>query len=412
MLDFCFVQRGFEYQVISDTTAWSKIRALRINYSHHAIPCDYLIKPHDLLFEEGVREDIQITAADTEIRIDGMTDELALIFRFLSRYEEYLPHERDAHDRYMSSNSELVKLNLHHQPVADQLNKKIWNKLGLDYTLVESGFECVPSFDIDVAWAYKHRKLGRSIGAGITNGKLRERLRVLAGKEKDPYDTYSYITEISAKVNRIICFALLGDWSKYNKNIHWKNEAYGSLIRGLNATGGMGIHPSYEAHLNAAKLQEEMERLEHIVGHEIVKSRQHFLRLRIPESYEILISKGIQRDFTMGYADNTGFRAGTSFPFYFFNLRSNEATPLLVFPFAYMDGVLKDQLKMSPSAAKEHVKDLIDSVKNVGGVFMCIWHNSSINDLGEWKGWKDVLDYTMSLVEKNDFSGFDEDFFD
>lgn len=412
VLDFCFTQRGFEYQVITSAAEWSKIRSLRINYSHLPIPCDYLIKPHDLLFEDGIREDIRVSLEADELRIDGMPDELALIFRFLSRYEEYLPHERDPHDRYKSDNAELVRLNLKDKPVVDLLNKKIWEKLGLDYTIVQRGFECVPSFDIDVAWAYKHRKFGRSVGAGLTRGKLRERLRVLAGKEKDPYDTYSYITEISAKVNRIICFALLGDWSRYNKNIHWKNEAYGSLIRGLNATGGMGIHPSYEAHLQKTKLQEEIERLEHIVGHEIVKSRQHFLRLRIPESYELLIECGIQRDFTMGFADTTGFRAGTSFPFYFFNLRTNKATQLLVFPFVYMDGILKDQLKLQPEEAKERVKLLVDEVKNAGGVLMCIWHNSSINDLGEWKGWKEVLDFNMSLVERNDFSNFDEEFFD
>jgi len=413
VLEFCFAQRGFEYQVVSSSAEWSKIRSLRINYSHLPIPCDYHIKPHDSLFEEGIKPDTKVTLAGDELRIDGMTDEFALIFRFLSRYEEYLPHERDQHDRYKSSNSELVQLNVQNKPVADLLNKKIWNKLGLDYTLVERGFECVPSFDIDVAWAFKHRKLARTIGAGLTKGKLRQRLRVFTGKEQDPYDTYSYISEISAKVNRIICFALLGDWSKYDKNIHWKNEALGSLLRGLNATGGMGIHPSYEAHLNPEKLEMEISRLEHIVGHEIVKSRQHFLRLRIPESYELIIDKGIQRDFTMGYADNTGFRAGTSFPFYFFNLRTNKPTKLLVFPFAYMDGVLKDQLKMTPEEAKIHIKSLVDEVKNVGGVLMHIWHNSSVNNLGEWEGWRDVLNYNMGLVEKTDDAGsnFDDDYF-
>jgi hypothetical protein len=151
VLEFCFLQRGFEYQVISNTTEWSKIRSFRINYSHLNIPCDYLIKPHDLLFEEGIREDIQITLEGDEPRIDGMTDELALIFRFMSRYEEYLPHERDEHDRYKAANSELVKLNLSHTPIVDMLNKKIWLKLGLDYAIVEKGFECVPSFDINIA---------------------------------------------------------------------------------------------------------------------------------------------------------------------------------------------------------------------------------------------------------------------
>ena len=75
-----------------------------------------------------------------------------------------------------------------------------------------------------------------------------------------------------------------------------------------------------------------------------------------------------------------------------------------------MDGVLKDQLKLNPESAKVLVKELIDEIKNVGGVLMCIWHNSSINDLGEWQGWKSVLDYNISLVEKNETSFYDDDF--
>ncbi|MBK9193025.1 MAG: hypothetical protein IPM77_16840 [Crocinitomicaceae bacterium] len=84
----------------------------------------------------------------------------------------------------------------------------------------------------------------------------------------------------------------------------------------------------------------------------------------------------------------------------------------MIFPFAYMDGVLKDQKKLSPVLAKEKVEQLTSEVKNVGGVLMCIWHNSSINDAGEWKGWRDVLDYNLSLVELHDFSNFDDSDFD
>jgi hypothetical protein len=410
VLDFCFGQKGFEYKVVSSIEEWSKIKTKRINYSQLSMPCDYLIKPHELLFEDSIREDLQISFLNNELQLDKMTDEFALIFWMLSRYEEYLPHERDQHDRYKASNSALYKLGVHRKPMADILVKKIWQKIELDYSIIERGFECVPSFDIDVAWAYKHRKLTRMIGSGLTNGKLKERLRVLTGKQQDPYDTYSYISEIASKVNRIICFALLGDWSTYDKNIHWENEAYQSLLRGLNSSGGMGIHPSYETYKNGEKLETEIARLEHIVEHEIVKSRQHFLRLQIPDTYELLIEHGIQRDFTMGYAEEIGFRAGTSFPFYFFNLTTNKTSKLLVFPFAYMDGVLKDQLKLDPDNAKIVVKELIDEVKNVGGVFMCIWHNSSINDLGEWQGWKSVLDYNISLVERNEDSNFVDDF--
>ncbi|MBK9193024.1 MAG: hypothetical protein IPM77_16835 [Crocinitomicaceae bacterium] len=317
VLDFCFAQKGFEYQCVTDVSAWSKIKSIRINYSEIEVPSEISVKPHSLLFETEIRNGIELSTSGDKIFIDGKEDPFAVIFRCLSRYEEYLPNERDEHDRFKAKNAELVKLKLNDKPVCDILTREIWEKLGLDYSIIQKRFECVPSFDIDVAWAYKNLKLIRTIGAGIIGKNLGQRFRVLVGKEKDPYDTYSYIAEVSARVNRIICFAPVGDWGKFDKNIHWKNFAYQSLIRGLNATGGMGIHPSYDSHLNPEKLETEISRLEQIVGHEIVKSRQHFLRLRIPESYQLMVKQSIQRDFTMGWAEETGFRAGTSFPFTF-----------------------------------------------------------------------------------------------
>ena len=409
VLDFCFDLKGFEYTIVTNSNEWGKIKKYRINYSHLPVPCDLLIKPHDLLFEEGVREDIKIDYADGELSVDGMKDPLALIFWMLSRYEEYLPYQADQHDRYKAVNSQLVKHGVQHRPMADILVKTIWAKIELDYSIVEKGFQCVPSFDIDVAWAYKNRNLVRRVGAVLKSGKLRERIRVKLGKEQDPYDTYAHINQISTKVQRIICFALLGDWSKYDKNIHWKNENLHSLLRGLNSSGGMGIHPSYESYLKPGKIEKEISRLEQIVGHEIVKSRQHFLRLRLPESYEQLIELGIQREFTMGYADEIGFRAGTSFPFNFFNLRTNQATNLLVFPFAYMDSVLRDHKKLTPEQSIPVIEALVNEVKAVGGVLMFIWHNSSINDLGEWKGWKAVLDHNIGLVETTEKTNFSEE---
>lgn len=411
VLDFCFSQKGLEYKIVQSTTEWNQYKSCRINYSYAHVPAEIQMKPHDVLFEENIREEIKLTQRDHQFELDGIPDQFAVIFFNLTRYEEYWPHERDEHNRYPSSQSDLVKLGVQNRPVNDEIVKSIWAKLELDYHAVEKNFECVPSFDIDVAWAYKNRPFLRTLGSAVKHGKLGERLKVMTGKKQDPYDTYSYIAELAARVNRIICFAPVGDYAKYDKNIHWKNPHYQSLIRGLNASGGMGLHPSYDAFENKNKLDEELDRLQQIVGHEIVKVRMHFLRLRIPDTYEMMIDMGIQRDFTMGYADNTGFRAGTSFPFYFFNLRTNKQYNLLLFPFAYMDGVLKDRLKLNVQQAINQVKELMDSVKNCGGVFMCIWHNSTIHNQDEWKDWREVLEYTLSRVEKRDISDLDDDFF-
>lgn len=68
----------------------------------------------------------------------------------------------------------------------------------------------------------------------------------------------------------------------------------------------------------------------------------------------------------------------------------------MIQPFVYMDSALKDYLNYSPEKAQETVQFLMSEVKEVGGQFSFIWHNSSIHDTGEWKGWKTVLDQTIT----------------
>lgn len=314
----------------------------------------------------------------------------------MTRYEDYHSSNYDNHDRISTSANSLVQLNRHRKPEVDQLVMGIWHELSLDYSTVKNGFKLLPTFDIDIAWAYKNRKLGRALGSMLKGAKPLERLKVLSGIQKDPYDTYSTITEISQNAAEVICFILLGDWGKFDKNIHWENEKFANLLKQLNLTCELGIHPSYGSHLKVDKIKNELERLEKITGHEITKSRQHFLRLRFPETYHLLIEAGIRNDYSMGFADEVGFKAGTSFPFYFFDLNANSQTTLMIQPFVYMDSALKDYLNYSPEKAQETVQFLMSEVKEVGGQFSFIWHNSSIHDTGEWKGWKTVLDQTIT----------------
>ena len=65
----------------------------------------------------------------------------------------------------------------------------------------------------------------------------------------------------------------------------------------------------------------------------------------------------------------------------------------------YMDSALKDRLNLQPVRAIEEIYQMIAEVKAVGGLFMCIWHNHSINDKGEWEGWYDVLEKTVEWNE-------------
>ncbi|MDA7803939.1 polysaccharide deacetylase family protein [Crocinitomix sp.] len=397
VLDFCFKEKGQDYKLISVADEWEFSKFKHINYSNQELEAELQIIPQGILFESEIHQSKKINLEENKIVIDGVADQLGVIFYLLTRYESYFSSKKDDHDRLESRFNSLVKMDLNKTVVVDRLVKGIWDELHLDYGEVQRNFKFTPTFDIDVAWAYKNRKFIRSIGAILKGKKPFERIQVLLGLKKDPYDTYSVIREIATKTDGILCFILLGDWGKYDKNIHWENNAYGSLIRGLNLEGEVGIHPSYSSYLNRSKVNEERERLVKITGHKIKRSRQHFLRLRIPDSYQVLNEIGMKEDHSMGFADNIGFRAGTSFPFHFFDLIKNEKTELKIIPFAYMDSALKDYLKMSPDSAIAEIKNLLNEVKEVGGEFNFIWHNSSIHGTDEWQGWRTVLDQTVEM---------------
>lgn len=394
VLDFCFKEKNLEYELITSAEEWNNSNSTKFTYSKEIMDCDYAVEPSGLLFEEDIDEHLKLEKEGDKLMLRGSKDPLSIIFYLLSRYEEYQPHEKDKHGRFASSQSQQTALGYLYDPVVDRIVLKLWHKLGLDYNVILGGFECVPSFDIDVAWAYKNRPFWRIAGA-FSKGNFAERVGVLVGGKKDPYDTYSEIVRISTEVDRIICFSAVSDYGPLDKNIDWKNDHYRSLIRGLNSTGGMGLHPGYASFLNAIKIGEEKERMEEILGHDVKKSRFHFLRFEIPTSYQLMIEEGFTKDYSMGYADNAGFRAGTSFPFYFFDLSKNCRTTYLLFPFCYMDSALKDNLKLGMAESEELIKKLMDEVKNVGGLFMCIWHNSSITDKGEWSNWLELLNKTV-----------------
>ena len=163
------------------------------------------------------------------------------------------------------------------------------------------------------------------------------------------------------------------------------------LIKSLGDYSEIGIHPSYAAANDLKKLSEETARLSRILNKEITKSRQHFIKLKLPFSYHNLINMDIQEDYSMGFPDQPGFRAGVCTPFNFYDLELENPTPLIIHPFTVMDGSLKDYLKLNNKDSLSLLLQLVDEVKAVGGEFISLWHNESLGGEGRWKGWKEKI---------------------
>ena len=398
-----------EYDIVYDKKEL-KAHDLVINYSGERIEGSFQIHPFGLLSEKDFRQfDLTFNYGGKEMIKLFLTefdhlgfDLFSASFFLATRMEEYWKHEKDEHDRYMAKNSVLHKLGVLHLPLINIWGKVFIEKINsfFNQTLTyKKSFEIINTIDVDNAWAYKNKGILRiigGIGKTVLQGNLydlKNRIQVLLFKKKDPYDTYQYIETISKqKKVKSIYFFLLGDRANYDKNVPYNNKKLKKLIRKIAKTNPIGIHPSYQSYLDAQKQQLEKQRLENIVQKPITNVRKHFLRLTIPESYRILEKNKLYNDYTMGYADAVGFRAGICTPFTFFDLLQDKELHLKVHPFAYMDGTLCQYLGLSPAEAIEKIEQLKQNVKNVDGVFIGIWHNETLNNKGLWKGWKTVFE--------------------
>jgi hypothetical protein len=389
----------------------------KINYSQTKFNDEIYLKPHGLLTQSTLGKvvikpfEYNNSTVFFESSPDSVFpfDPFAASFYLVTRYEEYFETELDKFGRFPAGKSILTELNLIKKPVvniwADWLAKEI-NRKYPQIIFIKRRFKFISTIDIDNAWAYLNKGFWRTKAAlvkSVLKGDISEfrlRRKVLKGKEKDPYHTYDYLDSVfSGNEEKVKFFFLLGDYGKYDKNVSHENTGFQKLIQKVAQAYDIGIHPSFAGFLNGChgKVIRENGRLEKIVGRKISKSRQHYLNLKFPKTYQNLIKAGMTEDYTLGYPDQTGFRAGICTPFNFYDLENEETTNLLVVPFQVMDGTLRNYLKLSPEEAFKETEMLMNEVKKVGGAFVSIWHNESVNDSGEWKGYRKVFEKMNQL---------------
>jgi len=146
-------------------------------------------------------------------------------------------------------------------------------------------------------------------------------------------------------------------------------------------------------------LQTEKERLEYLTGTDIRSARQHFLKLHLPHTYRNLLNIGIKNDYTLGYPDAVGFRAGVCLPFVFFNLSQNKITDLTLYPLTAMDATFRYYLKYTPCQAMEAYDKLLEEVKKVNGMLVSLWHNDALSNDENWIGWQKVYRHLLNQID-------------
>ncbi len=375
----------------------------------YTIEGTHFLKAHSLLFENEIKK-IPIDLFEYEnvpvffgSSVDSFFpfDIFAASFYLVSRYEEYLPYTADKFGRFPAKESLAFKHGFLEEPVVDSwalLLKRKLLELYPQLNFNKRNFCFQPTIDIDNAYAHLYKGFARTVLSVIQTGyksplKLIEKIKVLMGMKRDPYDNYDFLNFLEKKYNiRTLYFVLFSEYGKYDKNLPMKSKQFKTLINKIAKSNEIGLHPSFQSNNSYKKLLLEKNELEKLIKKEIEHSRQHFLMLKVPATYDNLIQAGIKSDYSMGYASQPGFRAGTCTPFYFFNLKTNKSTNLQLIPFALMDVCFRDYLKSSPAIALKKIKKIITSIKKVDGLFVSLWHNESLGSNNQHFTWRHVYE--------------------
>lgn len=401
--DWIFVQQlGIEYSLCTEIEA-EQNSFFTIHYTNRislfSIPNAGLLSEKGISSQEvntGFWNELPTLFASQESGYALSFDLFSAVFYLICRYEEYLPFTPDRHQRYPATESVLYKNDLLGRPIIDEWLmsfEKILNSNGIKTR--NRSFEYLPTFDIDIAWSYLNKGLKRTVGGYLRDivkgdfASVIERTAVLSGKRSDPFDSFDFIdTCHQAEVSRPLYFFLLAEKNTaYDKNNLPFSIRMRQLLRKVALKNQVGIHPSYFSAEKAAFLGKEKSDLEKIIEKPITQSRQHYIRLKLPDTYVQLIQNGIDEDYSMGYSTHFGFRAGTSRSFYWYNLQMEQASKLLVTPFCFMDATAHYELKLSAQEAFVQLNFLKDSLQKVNGKLTMIFHNFSLGTDIEWKGW-------------------------
>lgn len=329
---------------------------------------------------------------------DIQFDMLAAIFFLLSRYEEYQDFEPDEHGRFPATASLLFQHGVLDRPIIDEwveafrlFLQDIWK-----LELPAKPFSYQPSYDIDIAWSYQHKGWKRWLGGAfkeLSTGNLpslSRRMRVLRGKEDDPFNAFTWLasTHFNYGIQPIWFYLAALRPSPFDKNIAPLHPRMIALIRAFAEGAKTGIHPSYFSSGKPALLEEEKRIMERILGAPISISRQHFIRLRFPQTYQMLSQSDIQDDYSMGYPNQIGFRAGTGASFLWYDLSKEETSKLRLHPFVFMDTAAHYHLGLSAENAFEKLRAIAEKLKALNSELITVMHNFSLGSDKEWTGWK------------------------
>lgn len=403
-------QLGVGYKFTIDSEAFRAHDGPKLNYSDSKLSSnEFQVVPHTLLFEKNIREQaihcfewnktIAFFKSESD---DAGFDIFAASFYLLTRYEEYLPHTKDEYGRFPHTASLAYRVGFLNKPLVQiwiaDLAKKMQTVFP-EISFKHPSFRFTPTYDIDIAYSFKGKGWLRNIGGFLKSPSL-SRVAVLVGLQKDPYDVYQLLHELHSKhtLSAVYFFLVASSRGQYDKNISPYSFRMWRLFKQHAKKYTVGIHPSWKSYGNVHTIRKEKKILESATDKPITLSRQHYIRLNLPETYEELIEADITQEYSMGYGSINGFRASVAAPFFWYNLAKENTTPLRIFPFCWMDANSFYEQQQDANTSLSELQYYLQQCQSVNGQMITIVHNNFLGTELLFKGWRAMYEQFIAQV--------------
>lgn len=253
--------------------------------------------------------------------------------------------------------------------------------------LIEKGYSCeypeaqpfaiCLTHDIDTVYKPFHSK-GFEILSALKNGDFTRAGHIVPQLRSKKYPEWNFneITALEESYGARSSFYFLaleeGD-RDYAYEIEDLEQEMCTLLDG---GWEIGLHGGCEAYRDLEQLQREKRRLERILNQTVSGYRNHFLKFRVPDTWELLERAGFRYDTTLGYPDCVGFRNGMCHPFRPFNINTNREMEIVEIPLAIMDQTMFFYMQLNMEQAWTQTERLLDTVRQHNGVITILWHNT------------------------------------
>ncbi|MCJ7757288.1 MAG: hypothetical protein MUP24_04010, partial [Gillisia sp.] len=247
-------------------------------------------------------------------------------------------------------------------------------------------FESISIISVSRVFNFKNKGFLRSLmGAAKDLGQLKftrvsDRIKVLFRIKKDPYNIFDDLIGFIKKYNTQMIFMFqLSDFNAFDRNISPNRLNYISIIKYVADYSLVGLKLGYYAVKELEVLKTEKKRFENIIHAPLQNVLNSKFNLLLPEHYSDLNELEIINDYSMGYPEWNGFRAGTCTSFLFYDINLEITTPLKIHPYVFHSQVCKLQ---THEEIQSDLVGMLKELKLVQGTFRSVFKN---RDFSEYK---------------------------